>query len=245
MDRIERIRRNKKGTTLVELMVSLMLLSILMAMVVGVVSPAAKTFARMQRVQFAQLILDNLEDEIKSRLLDATGILKIYGEENTGIVGETGADKGTVLEYQNTNSYVVLMSADGCVNTTLVTGGQTSGTEKADSGRLLLRYYWQEEIASEHSPYKYYYTDGVTPVARAVQQVFTNGFYMGNYLKIYFAFPDGITEGQEAEYLNITLELYRDSARTDLLAKEEFTADLRYKAKRTDKVTALVKPAAP
>ena len=54
-----------------------------------------------------------------------------------------------------------------------------------------------------------------------------------------------LAAGQTAEYLNITLELYRDPARTDLLAKEEFTADLRYKAKRTNQVTALVKPAAP
>lgn len=133
---MKKIRRRREGMTLVELIVSLALLSILMVMVVGVVSPAAKTFARMQQLQFAQLVLDNVEDEIKSQLQDAAGNIKIYNVSDDGtMVNATGSDIGSVLEYVNTDSYVVLMSAEGCGETTLMQSGQVIGKESAAAGR--------------------------------------------------------------------------------------------------------------
>lgn len=223
--------------TLVELIVSLALLSILMVMVVGVVSPAAKTFARMQQLQFAQLVLDNVEDEIKSQLQDAAGNIKIYHVSSGGsLVNKTGSDSGAVLEYVNTDSYVVLMSAEGCEETTLMRGGQATGTESAAAGRLLLRYYWQKAAGSETTAYKYNYIEGGKPVARAVQQVFADKYYMKSYLKLTFSFPNGVGEKDEVKYINVHAELCRDEG--DLLASENFVADLRYKATRIDEVTA-------
>ncbi len=242
----KRIRR-KEGMTLVEVVVSLLLMSILMAMVVGVVSPAAKTFTRMQRVQFAYLILDNVEDEIKAQLQDAVGSIKIYDVSDGGsVAGKTGSSSGAVLEYVNTDSYVVLMSADGCAETTLVKNGVANGTDSADAGRLLLRYYWQATTAggSGASSYQYNYEDAAAkPVARAIQQVFSNKYYMGNYLKLKFSFPDGATTaGSQVDYIKVSLKLYRDEACTDLLAAEDYVAELRYKATRLDVVTAAASP---
>ena len=54
--------KTKEGMTLVETMVSILLVMIMLTMVVAVVSPAFKVFIRMQRLQFAQMILDNVED---------------------------------------------------------------------------------------------------------------------------------------------------------------------------------------
>ena len=235
---MKKIRRRREGMTLVELIVSLALLSILMVMVVGVVSPAAKTFARMQQLQFAQLVLDNVEDEIKSQLQDAVGNIKIYnvsGEEN--LVNAPGSDSGAVLEYVNTESYVVLMSADGCKETTLMQSEKVIGTESAAAGRLLLRYYWQKVAGSETEAYKYNYKEGGKFVARAAQQVFADKYYMRSNLKLTFSFPDGIAVGDEVDYINVHAELYRDD-RSDILASEDFIADLRYKATRIDDVTA-------
>lgn len=237
---MKKIRRRREGMTLVELIVSLALLSILMVMVVGVVSPAAKTFVRMQQLQFAQLVLDNVEDEIKSQLQDAVGNIKIYdvsGDES--LASASGFGSGTVLEYVNTESYVVLMSADGCKETTLMQSGKVMGTESAAAGRLLLRYYWQKVAGSETSAYKYNYIEGSKLVARAAQQVFADKYYMGSYLKLTFSFPDGVDEKEEVDHINVHAELYRDEARSDLLISEDFIADLRYKATRIDEVTAL------
>lgn len=236
---MKKIRRRREGMTLVELIVSLALLSILMVMVVGVVSPAAKTFARMQQLQFAQLVLDNVEDEIKSQLQDAAGNIKIYNISDDGNpVNVPGSDSGAVLEYVNTDSYVVLMSAEGCEETTLMRGGQATGTESAAAGRLLLRYYWQKVAGSETTAYKYNYIEGSKPVARAVQQVFADKYYMKSYLKLTFSFPNGVGEKDEVKYINVHAELCRDAGRSDLLASEDFVADLRYKAVRIDEVTA-------
>lgn len=236
---MKKIKRRREGMTLVELIVSLALLSILMVMVVGVVSPAAKTFARMQQLQFAQLVLDNVEDEIKSQLQDAAGNIKIYNVSDDGtMVNATGSDIGSVLEYVNTDSYVVLMSAESCGETTLMQSGQVIGKESAAAGRLLLRYYWQKAVGSATEAYKYNYIVGGVPVARAAQQVFADKYYMGCYLKLTFSFPGGTAVGDEADYINVHAELYRDAGRSDLLASEDFIADLRYKATRIDDVTA-------
>lgn len=236
---MKKVRRRREGMTLVELIVSLALLSILMVMVVGVVSPAAKTFARMQQLQFAQLVLDNVEDEIKSQLQDAAGNIKIYNiSDDEKPVNVLGSASGAVLEYVNTDSYVVLMSAGGCEETTLMRGGQATGTESAAAGRLLLRYYWQKVAGSETIAYKYNYIEGGKPVARAAQQVFADKYYMKSYLKLTFSFPSGVGEKDEVDYINVHAELYRDAGRSDLLASEDFVADLRYKAVRIDDVTA-------
>ena len=63
---------------------------------------------------------------------------------------------------------------------------------------------------------------------------------MGNYLKLRFSYPDGVGAGAEVNYIKIHAELYRDKECTDLLAAEDFTAELRYEAKRIDDVTAWI-----
>lgn len=233
-------RRRREGTTLAELMVSLMLMSILMVMVVGVVSPAAKTFVRMQRIQLGQLILDNVEDEIRSQLQGAVDNIKICDiAEDESVVNQPGTSSGSVLEYVNTDSYVTLMSADGCRETAIIKGGQATGEkESAEKGRLLMRYYWQRQAGSEEQAYGYNYQEEGKLVARAVQQVFADKYYMGNYLKLQFSFPDGVGNGSKVSYIEVHAELYKDEARTDLLISEDFIVELRYDAKRIDAVTA-------
>lgn len=237
---MRRGRRRREGMTLVELIVAMALMSILTVMVVGILSPAAKTFVRLQRVQFAQMIVDNVEDEIRSQLLDAVDCIKIYDISDGGDLSDAGGSaSGPVLEYLNTDSYVTLMSADGCVETTLVRSGQETGTESAKSGRLLMRYYWQKKVATETSAYQYNYKDENNKyVARAVQQVFADKYYMGGYLKLRFSFPDGVGVGDAVNCIRVHVELYRDEACTDLLVEEDFIAELRYQAKRVDEATA-------
>ena len=117
--------KTKEGMTLVETMVSILLVMIMLTMVVAVVSPAFKVFIRMQRLQFAQMILDNVEEDMKAELSDATTYVKIYetdGENGTGIIDKDGVNKGEVLEYVNTEGYIVLVSANGCAATNIYRG---------------------------------------------------------------------------------------------------------------------------
>ena len=51
-------RKGRSGTTLVEMVVTMLLSGMMMAMIAGIMSPAAKMFVRIQKQQFAQLIMD-------------------------------------------------------------------------------------------------------------------------------------------------------------------------------------------
>lgn len=60
MRRLRRIRRlRRSGTTLVEMIVTLLLFGIMMTMAIGILSPTAKVFVRIQRLHNAQIILEN------------------------------------------------------------------------------------------------------------------------------------------------------------------------------------------
>lgn len=220
--------RKKSGTTMVEMIVSLLLVELLAIMVIGVLSPAAKMFVRVQRLQFAQMILDNVAEEMKSQVQSAVGTVKIY---NSDVLG-SAADSGTILEFMNTDGYIVLISADGCAETTIIRGAQETGDKvKADTGEFLMRYYWPK-LSEDGKTYTYNYIQNGIPVARAVNPVFTNKYYMGNYLKMEFAFPDGITEGTEVTSIIAKVSIYSDEACQNLLAEEEIVLNIRYQAKR-------------
>lgn len=232
--RICRIRK-KSGLTLVELVVSMLLTSMMMAMIVGILSPAAKIFIRMQKLQYAQQVLDNTAAELRSMAGEANQYVKIYADANT-IADTEGANKGPVLEFVNTEGYVTLVSADGSRETDLVLGDtKVDKTEAVPKGRLLARYY--NPVSGD----RYMYQTGTDPVARAVAEIFTDGFYMGNYLGMEFSYPAGVTaEGDSVAYLEARLSLYNGEERMpeQLVASENVILDFRYVADRKDKVTA-------
>lgn len=241
--------RGKAGTTLVEMVVAMLLFSLMGLIVIGALSPAAKLFVRMQKLQFARLILDNTAQELRSITQDATEYVKIYAkcEDSGDIIGigtgsANGKVEGQALEFKNTQGYVVLLSTQGCGETTIIRGGKKTGQtiEGQPKGRLLTRYYAQTGNSL------YLYTDaqtaGSTPVARAVSSVFTEGYYMGNYLKITFSYPrDGNiipSEGAGVDYLVADVALYSDEGLTDLVVQDRVILDFRHSVKRKDDVTA-------
>lgn len=242
--------RGKAGTTLVELVVAMLLFSLMGLIVIGALSPAAKMFIRMQKLQFARLILDNTTQELRAITQDAVEYVKIYEkcEADGDIIGiatalPNGTDQGLVLEFKNTEGYVVLLSTQGCEETAIIRGGKKTDQtiEGQPAGRLLTRYYAQTGNSL------YLYTDaataGGTPVARAVSSVFTEGYYMGNYLKITFSYPkDGSgnlpASGAKVEYLVADVALYSDKELTDLVVQDRVVLDFRHTMVRKDDVTA-------
>lgn len=218
---------------------------IMLTMVVAVVSPAFKVFIRMQRLQFAQMVLDNVEEDIKAELRNATTYVKIYdkdSEDGTGIIDTAGVNKGEVLEYVNTQGYIVLVSANGCAETDIYRGTTKSGQyAPVSSGQLLYRYYLNtKSIEGQRATYNY--TMDGKPSARAATTAFGSGYYMGNYLKIEFAFSDETcNNGDTINDIKVSVYLYDSSEMKDedLVAQEDFFVDFRYKVVRGDGKTAV------
>lgn len=194
---------------------TLLVFSILMSMVVAVLHPATKTFIRMQKLQYARIILDNTIRELQGITLEASGngYVKIYREcrlnatggatdltSNSSSGNGLGYDKGTALEFINLDNYVLLLSVDGIPPTDIYMGTTKIGEEEGiGAGRLAARYY-----AYNNNTFDYKEAIGTTTtyVARAVTPVFADGYnkngssgpvsgyYMGNYLGLEFSFPD-------------------------------------------------------
>ena len=70
--------KDRKGTTLVETMVTLFLISILMAMAASALSSASRIFVQIQKTQYAQSVLDTTMTELRTITKDATGYVKLY-----------------------------------------------------------------------------------------------------------------------------------------------------------------------
>lgn len=228
--------REKQGTTLVETIVTLLLISIMMAMAATALSSAAKIFVREQKTQFAQSILDTVMTELRGLTSDANGYIKIYGKNDTNpenIMDTTGNNSGNILEFINEDGYVVLVSTDGCDATILKIGGQDSGQADAvDSGQLLTRYYF-------YNNGKFRYSENGTLVARAVATVFGQGFYMGNYLEVTWAFPDGVNVGDAVSQITATVTLYSDKERTQAVTTDTEILQFRHTPIRNDDRTTM------
>lgn len=235
---VQRLKNRKSGMSLVEMVVTLFIFSIMMTMMAGVLSPAAKIFIRIQKLQFAQIILDNTIQELRGMTRDAVGHVKIYekcGADN-GIANQPGTLSGQGLEFVNEDGYVVLISTEGCPGTGVYRGNQLLSTVSPGDippGRLYARYYVQEKDA------RYHYEDAAgQPIARAVNSIFTDKYYMGNYLEIVFSYPPGTLPSGNVDYLEAEVRLYSDAEKTELVVKESVVLDLRYDVKRQDGVTA-------
>ncbi len=224
-DSLQKLKENKrKGTTLVELMVSLVLISILMAMAVAALSSATRIFVKVQKTQYAQSILDTVMTELRGMTEDAEGYIKIYPKDGFGpdVLGDTG---GTTLEFQTADGYVEVLSQEGEEETDIYIGDNQSGSfEKVEAGRLLTRYY-----TPKGSTGTYVCQRDSTPVARAVAKAYGEGFYMKNYLEIdYQATPD--SEGKISS-IRATLSLYATNSdgtkQADPIATDTEVLELR------------------
>lgn len=229
------------------MIVTLLLFGIMMTMAIGVLSPAAKIFIRIQRLQNAQIILENTVQELRGMTRGAAGHIKIYehcsaAEGPVGKAGVTGDTGGLALEFVNEEGYMVLLSTEGCPATKVQLGSNELGTVaegEIETGRLLARYYVRN-IKGETNGYYYQNTSG--PTVRAFTEVFADGYYMGNYIEVKFSYPPGTADGAPVKYLTADLRLYADQAKNDLIAQDSVTLDLRYDAERHNEVTAQAEP---
>ena len=224
----------KKGTTLVEMIVTLLLISIMMTMAAASLSSAAKIFVRVQKTQYAQSIADTVMTELRTITKDASGYVKIYPGESGFQPAVTGSTTGTCLEFLNPDGYVELVSTDGCEKTQIYIGDNKNGSADAvEKGQLLTRYYTRNSTTG-----RYFCRKNETPAARAVATAFGKGFYMGNYLEIEYSVPSGTTDGTKVSSIVAKVTLYSDKDRKHVVASDTELLEFRNPLIYTTAVTA-------
>ena len=253
MKKVKSLIQKRDGTTLVEMIVTLLLISIMLAMATASLSSATRIFIRMQKLQQAQIVTDNIMTELQAIAREATGYVKIY-EDGEHIVEKKKKNSGQAIEFFNTKDYEVLVSTQGCEKTDIMINEEKNGeSEAVKSGRLLTRYYRyfnEDSDGNANNPNqpakRYYYETNNHPVARAVAPVFGDGYYMGNYLKVTYEFPKKIVNGSEEDTqqndriksVTATVSLCSDEACQNVIATQTGILEFRYKVVRWNDKTA-------
>lgn len=220
-----RTLRSRRGLTLVELLVSMALLGLALTLFAATLSPATRSFQRLETLNDAQIVADDLLENVRSQLEDARGYVKCY-DSGQSLAGKSGAATGTAIEFMDPSGYVAVLNADGCPETTLrrvssEDGGtvETSTAAKIDPGYLAVRYYKND------SNQQYTYQTGSNQyVARAMTTLYGRGFYVGLYAGLEFSLEPA---AGSAKTVTVTVSLYRDAERTDRIFSDQLVVDLR------------------
>lgn len=108
---------NKKGTTLVELMVCLVLLALFGTAAVTLIRPCAEAYISVQQLTRAQNLADALTETIRGELADADGTITIVNaatgiaDKNTVFAQGKRLTEGTALRFTVENNYAEVLDA--------------------------------------------------------------------------------------------------------------------------------------
>ena len=167
--------QNSKGTTLVELMVSITLLAILSLAATTLIAPCVKAYVTVQQQTRAQTLADALIENLRLELETAAGELCFVNADATDsdtvyqslVTNEKPRPaQGSALQYSVYPSHIALLDA-GAVPTLKMK--QPDGTDKevlssdkaqARAGYLHMRYYSTAQTAQDtQDGYVYGFTD--------------------------------------------------------------------------------------
>ena len=154
---------NKKGTTLVELMVCLVLLALFGTAAVTLVKPCTEAYIEVQQLTRAQNLADALTETIRGELADADGTISIVNaatnDETAGNIFVEGArlTEGNALRFTVESNYTEILDAGYVpkLTATTLTADNTTSTKVlydpdddtfAELNRYLhMRFYKQTE----------------------------------------------------------------------------------------------------
>ena len=110
---------NKKGTTLVELMVCLVLLALFGTAAVTLVKPCAEAYIEVQQLTRAQNLADALTETIRGELADADGTISIVNaatesdadSANNIFIEDARLTEGTALRFTVERNYTEILDA--------------------------------------------------------------------------------------------------------------------------------------
>ena len=230
MKRLKDVAVSRRGTTLVELVAAMALLSLLLLMISGVLHPAAAAVQRAGQMHDARSLLDDVLEVVRMEVESACGYAKLY-EDGTNITEQGGTlGMGTALEYLNLNGEPVLVSAEGCGRAWLT----QSQAEEIPPGRLFFLTRLRADADLTHPAED----DGLV-LGTSCREPYGEAYYGGMYLKVQFSPVGEAAEGVAAEGVEITAALYRDAEWTELLLEESLVVELRNAPLWTTAITAV------
>lgn len=167
--------QNSKGTTLVELMVSITLLAILSLAATTLIAPCVKAYVTVQQQTRAQTLADALVENLRLELETAAGELCFVNADatNTDTVYQSLVTnekprpaQGSALQYSVYPSHIALLDAGAVPELKMK---QPDGTDKevlsgdkaqTRTGYLHMRYYSTAQTAQDtQDGYVYGFTD--------------------------------------------------------------------------------------
>ena len=231
MRKLQRLLRDRGGMTLVELLVAASLLCVVITMFAAALRPAAETTRRIEDLNNAQIIADDLLETLRGEIENAQTYIKCY-PSGSSIAGDSGAAaNGSSIEFKNSDGFAVLLSAEGCADTAIVrttTAAGTTTTKAIAPGYLIERWY---RLSTDNT---YIFSENDTPTARALTAVYDpKGFYMGFTVKLDFSVD--YTE-QAAKSVTATVTVYRGGTQmsANKMYSDSLVIDLRYSPKFTN-----------
>lgn len=230
MRKLHDLLRDRGGITLVELLVAASLLCVVITMFAAALRPAAETTRRIEDLNNAQIIADDLLETLRGEIENAQTYIKCY-PSGSHIAGDSGAATGgSSIEFKNSDGFAVLLSAEGCADTAIVRTTTAAGTTTAKAiapGYLIERWY---RLSTDNT---YTFSENGTPTARALTAVYDpKGFYMGFTVKLDFSVN---YTPQAATSVTATVTVYRGGTQAnDKMYSDSLVIDLRYSPKFTN-----------
>lgn len=200
-----RVLKNKRGTTLVELVVCMVLLSLFTLAAVTLIQPSAQAYMQVQQQTRAQNLADALIETIRGELLNANGYIR-FADGATDITnldtvfeGKTGVSNGTALEFNVNSNYIELIDKDKVPALTKADGTQLLSLDAANEldGYLHMRFYQQEEVKSAKSNPPSY-------VPYAYTTAYPKDAYMGMFISDLQFYARSDTKAEGEKYAHVT-----------------------------------------
>ena len=200
-----RVLKNKRGTTLVELVVCMVLLSLFTLAAVTLIQPSAQAYMQVQQQTRAQNLADALIETIRGELLNANGYIRFAdgaknGEDiNKLFLPKTGVSSGSALEFNVNSNYIELIDKDKVPALTKADGTQLLSEETANEldGYLHMRFYQQEEVKSAKSNPPSY-------VPYAYTTAYPKDAYMGMFISDLQFYARSYTKAEGEKYAHVT-----------------------------------------
>ena len=200
-----RVLKNKRGTTLVELVVCMVLLSLFTLAAVTLIQPSAQAYMQVQQQTRAQNLADALIETIRGELLNANGYIR-FADGATDITnldtvfeGKTGVSSGTALEFSVYPNHIELIDKDKVPALTKADGTQLLSLDAANEldGYLHMRFYQQEEVKSAKSNPPSY-------VPYAYTTAYPKDAYMGMFISNLQFYARSYTKAEGEKYAHVT-----------------------------------------
>ena len=207
-----RVLKNKRGTTLVELVVCMVLLSLFTLAAVTLIQPSAQAYMQVQQQTRAQNLADALIETIRGELLNANGYIRFADgatDNNFDKVFDkkSGVSSGTALEFSVYPNHIELIDKDKVPALTKADGTPLLSQETANEldGYLHMRFYLQEkniykpqhEVTLENGT-------NLSNVAYAYTTAYPKDAYMGMFISDLQFYARSYTKAEGEKYAHVT-----------------------------------------